>query len=483
MDNIPHKLVFLLYFTTHHITAFHDNRSRVRERSRESPISKDSRRQPSTMTTQPPKRTRIDPTAILPTTTNGTAKKASTAPLALAQSFIKSHISSLHPEIGSVMETHGQAFVLSMSKLHNKQRQLTKMETDEDFFPRSARFEFKLHPSKAVEQVSSYTDLQEEIDTSINDMKRLFKAYIIRLLKIENEQSAKQLLIDTASSLRQVIDAFKVGHENSPSADIIAATIIEQHHETILKTIPGATLQQFKTEYVKLHSLNTWPNAHIDPQANGSRQSASQSPFFSQTRTTTPPTPAPTPTSPTTTLCQTIYTAFRAVFITSWDSYKEQIRKNEITLQIKRLKVNRELEKSAEDTAIAIDDDGTAPPELIAEMVAKKTNEATKPFRKEIADLSNQVKQLLMLAKNDRRGRGGANQTNTPSTKKTVRRTSKDSAINSPKHRGRSRSPNVQRKGKRKGNTKPSGGGNNNATPRKSRKSPQRGGRRQSRRK
>ena len=454
------------------------------------------------MTTQAQKRTRIDPAATLPpTTTNGT-KKASTAPLALAQAFIKSHISSLHPEIGSVMETHGLDFVLKMSKLYNKQRQLTKMETDEEFIPRSARFEFKLHPSKQATQAPSYNDLQVDIDSSVKDMKQLFKGYIIRLLRIENELASQQLLIDLASSLRQVIEAFKVGHDTSPSADIIAATIIDQHHETLFEFIPGATVQKFQAEYIKLHSLNTWPNAHVAPSATGTQPSASQnaSPFFqnyvnnrNRNHTTTTdntmniqeqPTPMSQPAATgTTTLCQTIHTAFKAVFVTAWTSYQDQIKKNEITLQIKRLKTNRDLEKSAEDTAITIDEDGSAPPELIAELVTKKTNEATRPLKKEIADLSNQIQQLLSLTKNDKRGRGGATKTNTPTKGTRRNKGSRDSDNNSNKSRERSRSPvrkKVTKKGKGKGN---SGGARNNATPRKPGRSRPRGGRRQSTRK
>ena len=101
------------------------------------------------------------------------------------------------------------------------------METDNTFFPRSARFEFKLHCSKEVEQREGYTALHKEMEKSTKDMKILFKSYVIRATRMENEATKDAILTNFATNIRHVVQAFCVGHNNLPSADVLTAMLME----------------------------------------------------------------------------------------------------------------------------------------------------------------------------------------------------------------------------------------------------------------
>ena len=93
------------------------------------------------------KRVRIHPTMNDKTTDKGKSTKLKT-PKALALACVTGTAASLHPQVQPIVETYGNRLIDIYHKLQQKNIQLSKMENNLDFIPRSARinFEFYVRP-------------------------------------------------------------------------------------------------------------------------------------------------------------------------------------------------------------------------------------------------------------------------------------------------------------------------------------------------
>ena len=93
------------------------------------------------------KRVRIDPSA-----TDGTPRLS---PLGEAEKHIQNHLVSLQPQLSSVLEKLGTQHLKTLVKYVNKQKQISRMETDDALIPRSARVAFSLNVMKKAEEPRS----------------------------------------------------------------------------------------------------------------------------------------------------------------------------------------------------------------------------------------------------------------------------------------------------------------------------------------
>jgi hypothetical protein len=73
-------------------------------------------------------------------------------PKSLAESFIRSHIASLHPEIQTIIERFGKEHLVLLNKVDHKRSQVQHMVDDDDFIPSSARVSFEITTSKLVKE-------------------------------------------------------------------------------------------------------------------------------------------------------------------------------------------------------------------------------------------------------------------------------------------------------------------------------------------
>ena len=58
-------------------------------------------------------------------------------------------------------------------------------------------------------------------------MKILFKSYVIQATKMENEATKDAILTNFATNICHIVQAFCVGHNNLPSADVLTAMLME----------------------------------------------------------------------------------------------------------------------------------------------------------------------------------------------------------------------------------------------------------------
>ena len=83
-------------------------------------------------------------------------------PKTLAETFIRSHVASLQPQLASILEKLGIQHVSLLAKAHNKDSVISQMESDPAFIPHSARLECTLNMSKKAEATTEFQILHEE---------------------------------------------------------------------------------------------------------------------------------------------------------------------------------------------------------------------------------------------------------------------------------------------------------------------------------
>ena len=136
------------------------------------------------------------------------------------------------------------------------------MEQDDDLFPRLVRFEFQIHCTKATEQREGYTALQEEVKTSLAEMKQTFKVHVINATKLKLTTENNKILEEHCKSIRLIVKAFRIGNNNVDNADKIVVYYIQEHGDSLLlPSVKSAT--NFKRKYIKIHKLSAWPHVEL----------------------------------------------------------------------------------------------------------------------------------------------------------------------------------------------------------------------------
>ena len=97
------------------------------------------------------KRTRFGPVEIID---NGRP----TAPLSSAESYIKNHLASLHPNLALILEKLAFDNLRLQAKLFHKIKQVDRMKTNVDVIPRSARVDFTFSVSAQAEKSLVFID-------------------------------------------------------------------------------------------------------------------------------------------------------------------------------------------------------------------------------------------------------------------------------------------------------------------------------------
>jgi hypothetical protein len=224
------------------------------------------------------KRVRFDSTAKDP---NGESRQVT--PKALADNLIRRHVVSLQPQLASILEKLGLAHVDLLHKLHNKNLQVTRMESSDDFVPRSARIDFKFHMSKTAEERPEFIALQEETNTQITEFKKFLTCQIIKATKIECESYADQLKDSFIKAIRVVVQGFILGdmllrHMN---CDSIVSSIFATRSPRLLKHTTFTSVESFYERYKQIHNISVFP-IRSDSSSNNTTTN-SQSRFFQPT--------------------------------------------------------------------------------------------------------------------------------------------------------------------------------------------------------
>ena len=340
----------------------------------------------------PNKRVRFDATSA-PTPPGDTSAIKST-PLYVADTFIKNHIVSLQPQLASILGKLGHHHVSLLHKLHNKKAQITRMESDEDFIPRSARIDFKFHMSKTAEERPEFLALQEETNTHIANFRKLLRQQIIKATKIESDALTEEIKIGFIKVIRVSTEAFLIGDDTgvTPNGDLLHATVsslMEHRHATLLRHTTFTSFDVFCDTYKRLHNLSEFPIAPTGP----STSAAPASRFFSPNNTN-PTTPAIQSVQVPPVQLDKIARALESVFIFPFDEYLKQCKKNQISLSLKKLSTMHFTEEATNDSQMHLDREPAADRAQLQSLIKKQTQAETKSLSQELAKLQAKIKAL-----------------------------------------------------------------------------------------
>ena len=361
----------------------------------------------STDTNAPNKRVRFDPSASDGASTPGKSPKS---PMAAATQHVQSHVASLQPQIATILSRLAKQYLLLLSKLHHKTRQLETMQNDPSFIPRSARIDFALSVTKKAEQDAELPALRDECTRIITETQQSLKNQIVLATSVEIKlfkADARELL---ANSFQVITKAFLIADGHSPAIqpERMVHTLLDRYHETLLSNI-DCSLADFRRIYCALHSLASLPDPYPQSQpAPAAAEAIDHSdslfmPLIQQMRDANPP-PPPAPRTTEDTVASSLKRTLESIFITSWSLYLRQSKTNTIDLALKKLSVEHFDSKATEAAVMEIDMEPPASRQQLDGLIRASVSKQTKKLQNEIQTLKAGLAKVKPPAKNTVRG-------------------------------------------------------------------------------
>ena len=232
----------------------------------------------------------------------------------------------------------------------------------DDQIPVSARVNFRLSVPKEAEELPEYTELQNQVKTTIEKFQLALKVHIIASIKVSCTAFQLAANRQLCHSLHDVTQLFL--HAQGIDDTRVHTTVLAMldSHHAVLLAHSNLNLPDFQALYKTTLGVDC----------------SEQAPVYQ---------PAPN--------FDTIKRAIESTFISSWDAYKRQTTENELALSLKKRAQAMLLVKKTEDAVMQIDTEPTVDPSQISELI-----------RKEVARANQKL--TASLAKNDKRGRPGA---------------------------------------------------------------------------
>jgi hypothetical protein len=301
-----------------------------------------------------------------------------TPPLKRAEDHILSHTRTLLPGLAPLMEEKGKKFLSLAQTMFLKDRNVTRMGSDLDYIPISARSAFKLQAWKEAEATPEFTTLNSENVAMVKIMQLELKQQIIKNIKLEMSVLTKKILTDLCESLFIIVELFleALGRNTELSHEMVLACL--QLHSNVKLKHASMPSEEFTVLYRTV--------CHFPPD-----------------------------TAATATLVwerEVIKRALTQVFSASWDLYLKTQKDNELCLSLKKKAKEALQVQATEEAAMEVDTEVPESQQQLRDLVQR---EATKVADKRINALRQELATIkkLVLAKN----RGGANHQRAPQQK------------------------------------------------------------------
>jgi hypothetical protein len=369
---------------------------------------------PDASVTPTTKRTRFNFEPELSNNKNSSTTSATSAtPSAAAHDVASSGILALHPTLRTIAETQ----LLRFMKLYSQQtRQLETIEklNIDSFIPRSARLAFTLKASATTTETSEFTTVAASCVEYIKTVQHNLKQFILQVATLE-------LLTIRRSIATHVINSIILLAKGS----LLAVTEIDQaSNHMILRLVKSCIYEREIQELLNLADI------HLDtllstllPTMDLLTQPQHPDDYDGQDHR----------------ICiaiqQTVQPQFqqaiRKIFCASCIQFDHTRQANKLRLRMEQFAKLHMAETTANETMMNLDLEPTAPPALLAKMIADKVKEATKTLRQEIQSLKSTAKEKTNSSTNNpNKGssaknthRGATDQTNKVTTSKKVHNT------------------------------------------------------------
>jgi hypothetical protein len=235
------------------------------------------------------------------------------SPLRAAQDHIKSATSTNLPGLQNLFREKGLKHLALAHKIHQKQRNITRITEDDAYVPVSARLYFNLQAWKTAEESTEFTDLVTETNAIVTNFHMELKAQIINNMILERDSIRVVMLNEICASIYSITELHLEALSKNPLlAHEMSLAIFQTKGTALLQHLPSATLDEFTALY---RTVNTIPDTTTATATNV------------RTR-------------------ETIIPELVSVLVTSWTIYLKQQRDNEPCLALRK-KANESLASDA----------------------------------------------------------------------------------------------------------------------------------------
>ena len=194
------------------------------------------------------KRVRFDFSKIK-TTVPKKKEQSLASPKASAISFVSGSVASLHHKLAPILLKLGTQHVTLLHELHHKKRQLTRITSDNDYIPSSARIvNFQFFVRKQVEDTAEFSSVKDETTAGIQEFRKFLKSKIVKVIELEISSLKASLAADFVIATHLIVRSFLL----STGTDTTIAHNVLEH---IVTDIP---LQLLKYSTMYPTKFNTW---------------------------------------------------------------------------------------------------------------------------------------------------------------------------------------------------------------------------------
>jgi hypothetical protein len=142
-------------------------------------------------------------------------------------------------------------------RLSLKERNIARMDADDEYVPVSARVAFKLQAWKEAEESTEFTTLTTETNTIVKAFQLNLKEKIIKNIKLECDVLRVKIRQELCESLFSVVELYleALGSEPQFTHEIVLASL-QANCTALLRHVPG-TVQDFTILYCTVHNVPT----------------------------------------------------------------------------------------------------------------------------------------------------------------------------------------------------------------------------------
>ena len=307
------------------------------------------------------------------------------SPKETASSFIRGTFASLNPKLATILTKTAENHLSLLHKLFEKKRQHTRMTSDPEFIPSSARSnEFEFYVRKPVENSPDFRAIQE-ITREGSQKPRLFlKEQILSVMAIDISLLEKDINDDYLHSLDIALRGHLISLNRSPDERHRYLTeVFNEHHVTLLSRTT-MSYEDFCSRYQDMSESDLFPLEPMTQPVTSPHFGGSQNGdilLFQQQTIAIRDT------------CVPILAMLKSLLVTPFERYQEQVSQNDLNINLKKLSTEHFSEKATTDTSLLIDLEESADKTQLRELIRQENQLTLKKLTDEITELKNQVKE------------------------------------------------------------------------------------------
>ena len=335
-----------------------------------------------------PKRVRTDPT-IMDGSDKSAAEAKSKSPTKVAEQALDSMTALLQDSLQKLSLHFGRKILTTRSKLSTKKNIAKRLEDEATYVPRSAKASsFTLSLSKAAEALDAekVTFRQGQIDQARSTYELTLKNVVQEAIALEIQAlqaEERKLVAEFLPLLAKAINTNEGVETTDPHLKVV--NLLELNPQVIrYSTFEG--VDDFKEKYKTIHTLESIPTRTL-LFANGTyhndqdrARALAQAAASSQRRENKG--------------MSLFNQAASAVLIHPTKAYCDQEKANNREIALKKLATEIISGKATEDTAMELEEEGTASIKTIKELIQKETDARYKAATARYNDLERKYNKL-----------------------------------------------------------------------------------------